>query len=60
MTDLEVETCLDQLDRAPGLPAYADRALNRLAAEVRRARTEEQRLRAALGEVKRAVAEVET
>lgn len=60
MTDKEVDLCIEAIDNVPGLPSYADRALNRLAAEIRRARSEEKRLREALNEVKRAVAEVET
>jgi hypothetical protein len=60
MTDAEVEFCIEALDRVPGQPSYADRALNRLAAEVRRARAEEKRLREALNNVKRAVQDVET
>lgn len=60
MTDAEVEFCIEALDRVPGQPSYADRALNWLAAEIRRARAEEKRLREAIDDVKRAVQDVET
>lgn len=58
-TDREVEFWIEQLDRVPNQPAYADVALNKLAAEVRRARAEEAWLREKLTIVKEAVEEVE-
>jgi hypothetical protein len=60
MDESALATCLESLEAVPRMPSYATRALDRLKGEVLRARREEQRLREAMDDVKRAVQDVET
>jgi hypothetical protein len=60
MDENELTICLEALEAVPRMPSYATRALDQLTREILRARREEQRLREALDDVKRAVQDVET